>query len=186
MQAFFLAAFIAGLVLNIYWIIRGTERWRGRDAAHRLDAFGREITMGSISLRTPILASFASSFGLIGYVLARYAAVSTWVSVGMAAVAAALAVTGAILLVKKWAVPQAMKEAPDERYLLQGHPATVTRAIPYGGVGEVEYIVDDRHFTLPARNITDGAVGEGTDVVLERVEDGVVFVEEWAVVEQRL
>ena len=43
MQAIFLVAFIAGLVLNIYWIIRGTERWRGRLAAQRLDAFGREI-----------------------------------------------------------------------------------------------------------------------------------------------
>jgi hypothetical protein len=186
MQAFFLTAFIAGLILNIYWIIRGTERWRGRDAARRLDAFGRELTMGTISLRTPIVGSFASSFGLIGYVLARYASASVWIAVGVAAAAAALAVAGAILLVKKWAVPQAMKEAPDERYLLQGHLAKVTHAIPYGGVGEVEYIVDDKRFTLPARSITDGAVGQGVDVVLERVEDGIVFVEEWALVEQRL
>lgn len=186
MQAFFLAAFIAGLVLNIYWIIRGTERWRGQDLERRLDAFGRELTMGSISLRTPIVASLASSFGLIGYVLTRYAAASAWVALGIAAVVAALAVTGAILLVKKWAVPQAMKDAPDERYLLQGHLAKVTRAIPYGGIGEVEYIVDDKHFTLPARNLTDGTVAAGVDVVLERVEDGIVFVEEWALVEQRL
>jgi hypothetical protein len=30
------------------------------------------------------------------------------------------------------------------------------------------------------------ALPVGTDVVIDRIEDGVAFVEEWAVVEQRL
>lgn len=186
MQALFLAAFIAGLLLNIYFVIRGAERWRGSDVARRLDAFGRELTLGSVSLRTPIVASFASTFGLIGYVLTRYAGLSLGPTILIAALVAGVAVTSAILLVKKWAVPQAMKDAPDERYILQGQLARVTRTIPVGGTGEVEYIIDEKRFSIPAQSISDAPLDAGTDVVVERVENGIVFVEEWALVEQRL
>ena len=186
MQALFLAAFIAGLVLNIYFVIRGAERWRSTDMARRLDAFGRELTLGSVSLTTPIAASFASTFGLVGYVLTRYAELSAWPAIAIAALVAGLAVASAILLVKKWAVPHALKDVPDERYLLQGQLATVTRAIPFGGAGEVEYVIDEKHFTIPAQSINNAPLDAGVDVVVERVEDGVVFVEEWALVEQRL
>jgi membrane protein implicated in regulation of membrane protease activity len=186
MQALFLAAFIAGLVLNIYFVIRGAERWRGSDVARRLDAFGRELTLGAVSLRTPVVASCASTFGLVGYVLSRYAGLSVWPTLAIAALVAGLAVTSAILLVKKWAVPQAMKDVPDERFVLQGQLATVTRAIPFGGEGEVAYIIDEKHFTIPAQSINGNPLDAGVDVVVERVEDGVVYVEEWALVEQRL
>lgn len=186
MQALFLTAFVAGLILNIYFVIRGAERWRTSDVARRLDAFGRELTLGSVSLTTPIAASFASTFGLVGYVLTRYARLSAWLTIAIAAVVAGLAVASVILLVKKWAVPHALKDVPDERYLLQGQLAIVTRAIPFGGEGEVEYVIDKKHFTIPAQSINDAPLGAGVDVVVERVEDGVVFVEEWALVEQRL
>ena len=186
MQALFLTAFIAGLLLNIYFVIRGAERWRGTDVARRLDAFGRELTLGSVSLRTPIVASSASTFGLMGYVLTRYAGLSLGYTIFIAALVAGVAVTSAILLVKKWAVPLAMKDVPDERYILQGQLARVTRTIPLGGTGEVEYIIDGQRFSIPAQSISDAPLDAGTDVVVERVEHGIVFVEEWALVEQRL
>jgi hypothetical protein len=39
---------------------------------------------------------------------------------------------------------------------------------------------------MPARAIDDHAVRAGTEVVIERIENGVAFVEEWAEVEKRL
>lgn len=186
MQAVYLTAFIVGLVLNIYFVIMGTERWHGADLARRLDAFGRELTLGRVSLGTPVAASLLSSFGLAGYVLSRYVGLSTWPTMALSAVVAALSVLSAVLLVKKWAVPHALKDIPDERYLLQGQLATITRTIPAGGEGEVEYVIDDKRFTIPARTIDGAELAAGVDVVVERVEDGKVFVEEWALVEQRL
>jgi membrane protein implicated in regulation of membrane protease activity len=186
MQAWYLVAFIVGLVLNIYFIIRGAERWRKSDVARRLDAFGRERSLGSISLRVPVAAAFTTTFGLVGYLASRYGGWSAWPSLALAVAVAGVAVTSAILVVKKWAVADALKDTPDERYVLQGQLATVTRAIPAGGAGEVSYIIDDRRFSIPAQAIDGTGLAVGVDVVVERVEDGVVYVEEWALVEQRL
>ena len=186
MQPLFLAAFVAGLVLNIYFIIRGAERWRGSDIARRLDAFGRELSLGRISLRVPVAASFATTFGLVGYVLSRYMSWAALPSLAVAILVAGLAVMTAVLVVKKWAVADALKDTPDERYVLQGQLATVTRAIQAGGEGEVEYIIDDRRFTIRAQTIDGAGLDAAVDVVLERVENGVVYVEEWSLVEQRL
>ena len=188
MQATLLVFFIVGLVLNVYFMIRGTERWGASDLAHRLDAVGRELSLGKISLRVPIIASCTSAFGLTGYLLARYTSLGNAGVLSIAFVAAGVAVTSAVLLVKKWAVPHALKDQPDERYALQGQLARVIVAIPFGtnGEGEIEYQIDDKRFTVRAHSIDGTPIAQGTDVVIERVEDGVIYVEEWARVEQRL
>lgn len=186
MQSLFLFAFVAGLVLNVVLMIRGTERWSRADIARRLDAFGREAPLGRISLGVPVAASLTSAFGLTGYLLRRFTVLPTWGVVLLAASGAALAVSSAILLVKRWAVPHALRDIPDERFVLQGQLAVVTEAIPPGGAGEIAYQVDDRRFTTPACSIDGEALGAGTDVVIDRVEDGVVYVEDWARVELRL
>ncbi|HET9013379.1 MAG TPA: hypothetical protein VFN38_16260, partial [Gemmatimonadaceae bacterium] len=74
----------------------------------------------------------------------------------------------------------------DPRYVLQGHVATVSASIPADGEGTIAYgdLVDRR--TLRARSIDGQPVDEGVEVCIERVEDGVAFVELWALVEARL
>lgn len=186
MQALFLVAFVTGLVLNVVFVIRGTERWSGHDLKRRLDAFGREPYLGRISLRTPVAASLMSAFGLTGYLLTRLTALSSWIALIVSALVASMAVTTAILLVKRWAVPHALRDAPDVRFVLQGQLATVTHQIPFNGEGEIAYQIDDRRFTTRAQSIDGSPIDTGTDVVIERVEDGVVYVEDWARVEQRL
>jgi hypothetical protein len=39
---------------------------------------------------------------------------------------------------------------------------------------------------IPARGIDDQSMAVGTEVVIERIEDGVAYVEDWAAVEKRL
>jgi membrane protein implicated in regulation of membrane protease activity len=74
----------------------------------------------------------------------------------------------------------------DDRYLLQGHPASVTRGIPADGEGEIVYEADGRSWTVRARSWDGAPIGAGTEVAIERVEDGVAYVEAWAEVEARL
>jgi hypothetical protein len=74
----------------------------------------------------------------------------------------------------------------DPRYVLQGHVATVTQAIPAAGEGEIVYgeLADRR--SLRARSIDEQGIDEGVEVCIERVENGIAFVELWALVEARL
>lgn len=186
MQSLFLAAFVLGLVLDVVFVIRGTERWSGSDIARRLDAFGRELHLGRISLRIPVAASLLSAFGLTGYVVSRATALPWWAVVVVAGLVAGAAVAGAVLLVKRWAVPHALRENLDERFVLQGQLATVTQGIPFNGEGEIAYQIDDRRFTTRAQSVDGAPIARGVDVVIERVDSGVVFVEDWSRVEQRL
>jgi membrane protein implicated in regulation of membrane protease activity len=186
MHSIFLGAFVAGLVLNVFFMIRGVERWRRSDVAARLDAFGRELTFGRVSLRIPVVASFASAFGLSGYLLLRYTSLATLLTVVIAIVVAAAAVTGAVMLIAKWAVPAAKRDLPDERYLLQGQLARVTRSIPFDGEGEIRYEIDGTVFVARAQTLDGTPVHGSLDVVIDRVENGIAFVEEWSQVEQRL
>jgi hypothetical protein len=74
----------------------------------------------------------------------------------------------------------------DERYLLQGHPARVTRAITADGAGEIAYVADGRRYAVVARSLEGDALAQDTEVAIERVEDGVAYVERWTRVEERL
>jgi membrane protein implicated in regulation of membrane protease activity len=77
-------------------------------------------------------------------------------------------------------------DVEDARYLLQGHPATVTAAIDRAGEGEIAYEADGRRWTVRARSWDGAPLVAGTDVAIERVEGGVAYVEGWAEVETRL
>jgi hypothetical protein len=70
--------------------------------------------------------------------------------------------------------------------VLQGHPAQVVQSISPTGVGEILFEIESEQRRLPARALDDVAVGVGTEVVIERIEDGIAYVEPWLQVEQRL
>jgi len=74
----------------------------------------------------------------------------------------------------------------DPRYALQGHVAMVTEAIPDGGEGSIAYGASDASLSLRARSIDGQGIEEGQEVCIERVEEGVAFVELWSLVEARL
>jgi hypothetical protein len=77
----------------------------------------------------------------------------------------------------------------DPRFQLQGHVAVVTEAIPAGGEGIIAYgelgELGNRR-SLRARSIDQQSIERGLEVCIERVEDGVAFVELWSLVEARL
>jgi len=183
LSAVFLASLLAGLLLAVRAMLVGVERPRATG----------ELRPG---ISIPAVAGFATAFGLVGYVLLRYAGLSDAVTIVGALVAGGLATAGAVVLVAKWAVSPPAEDhdhdhhhhgGPPEWYVLQGTPATVTRAIAADGEGEIEYEGEGgaRHAT-PARSFDGTPLDVGADVVIDRIEDGMAYVEAWAVVEKRL
>jgi len=70
--------------------------------------------------------------------------------------------------------------------LLQGHVARVVTSIAAGHEGRISFDYGSERRTLRARSLDDVAVDEGTEVVIERIEGDLAYVEPWLQVEQRL
>src|SRR5207237_10546911 len=97
-------------------------------------------------------------------------------------------------LVRRSAIAPSTDPEDDPRYRFQGHIARIIAAIGTGAssaTGLVAFEFDGQARELRAR-WTAEAEANGTlaglndDVVIERVEDDVAFVEQWSIVEQRL
>lgn len=86
----------------------------------------------------------------------------------------------------KWALRPAagIGDSADEH--IYGQIATVTRTITAENPGEITYTAFDTTRIIEARSADDSIIPEGTEVVIEDVEDGIARVELWSVVEQRL
>ncbi len=187
MSLLYVICFVAGLVLGVYVMLNGVERAprpTGR-APHEETGAHDPHTEPPKVLNVQTAAAFALVFGAVGYVAVRvgWSGVPTF---GVALVAGLASAALSTALLAKWALPSARRDVVDARYLMQGHPATVTRAIPAGGMGAITYEVDDRQWTVDARGWDDAPVAAGEDVAIDRVEGGVAYVEQWAQVEARL
>ena len=204
MPPLFLASFLLGLLLAVFAMLHGVERrprTAGAVAGDADRAAGAGGTSGGVGaersgpvtrLNLPILAGFATVFGATGYLLYRYSSLRPVAAIGIAALVGAVGAVVAVTLVARWALSGAPLDTEDPRYVLQGHLARVTAPIggggsgDAGGAGEIDYVVDGVRHVVPARSLDGGAVQAGAEVVIERIEDGVAYVERWAVVEERL
>ena len=174
MKGAYLLAFIGGLILAVRIMIRGVER----------PAANHPSQERSFRLSPAVLSALGIVFGLTGYLLdARLSPGAAFaVSVALGCIAAGAA---ARLVTKWWAVvPE--HDVDDERYVLQGLIARVTKSIRPEVDGEVAFEVEGERHVLRARGIDHGSLDVETEVVIERIEDEVAFVEAWAEVEKRL
>lgn len=171
-----LAVLSIGLILGVYAMLYGTER---------LSAHGPAVEPSPLFNRATF-AACCVGFGLSAYLLASRTSLSTIAQLGIALAIAAAAFAVQTLLIAKWAIPGARAEQVDERYALQGTLAQITTDVPEFGIGMLRYALDDGTFELPARDINGDVMTAGTDVVIDRVENGVAFVESWVHVEKRL
>ena len=190
MLTVFVLSFLAGLVLAVYVMLHGVERRGAPSSVPPHEAKGEydPSTEPSVVLNAQNVAAFVTAFGACGYLLTRFASLGAAAVVGIALVVGAAVAVGSASLLAAWVIPGARHEHVDERYLLQGHPARVTRPIVESGAqaGEITYEVDGRAFTVPARSWDGASLDVGADVAIERVEGGIAYVEQWAQVEARL
>jgi membrane protein implicated in regulation of membrane protease activity len=187
----FLGAFLIGLILAVRYMIIGVEKAsRSAPAGPASSAAFRGPQESPAEYRTrvvlPAIAGFGAAFGVVGYALTRLTLLGAAPRLGLAGAAGLLGAGAAVAVILSWAVPSAKREVVDERFTLMGHLARVTRAIGGESAGEIEYEMDGRRHTVSALSLEGGAVAAGTEVVIERVENGHAYVEPWLQVERRL
>lgn len=170
----FVAAFIAGLLLAVFAMLHGVEYTRPNRSRAPSPFFN-----------VPAVAAFAVGFGAAGYPLSSRSRLPTWGVVLIAIAVGAFATSGMITLLAKWALRDVSDSLGDEQEI-QGQLAVVTTAITPQSKGEISYDVMGATMKVPARSLSQSIIPAGTDVVIDRIEDGTAFVEEWAIVEQRL
>ena len=174
MTALFIGSLILGLLVGVRVMLLGIER--PRDAHPDGER--------SFRLSPAVIVAFLVVFGIAGYALDRRAGAGP-----ASLIAVVLAALGAILtarVVTRWwgVVPE--HDVDDERYVLQGQLGRVVTSIGSGGVGEVEFELDARRRVVSARGVAGESLPAGTEVVIERMENDVAYVEAWSQVEGRL
>ena len=133
----------------------------------------------------PSYAAFGFGFGVVGYLLSSRTGLPGWAVVVIAIIAGAVAVTGMVTLLATWALRGTTAGRSDD-HEIQGQVALVTRAIRSESSGEISYEAFGKKVKIPALAISAKQLPVGAEVVIDRVENGVAMVEEWAVVEQRI
>ena len=171
----FLAAFIGGLALAVNSMLHGAERWRRK----RSDK-------PSAIFNPPTVAALAVGIGATGYLLTSRTEFGLLAVLALSLAAGAAAVAGVIVLMAKWALRTSTQGPASHDEEINGQVATVTRTITPTAPGEIEYFAWNKHHTLPAVSIESSIVPEGTEVVIDSVENGIARVELWSVVELRL
>ncbi len=187
MSVIALAVFLTGIVLGVFAMLYGTERQvQTAVAPHERQGEHEPATEPSPALNRATIAAFAVAFGLTAYLLDRADLGVIWLQLLAAFAAGTVAFALQALLFARWAIPGARVEHVEPRFLLQGTIGHVFRDAPAKGTGQMRYALDMREYTLPVRSMHGGAIPAGTDVVMDRVEDGIAYVELWSVVEGRL
>jgi hypothetical protein len=176
MSIVFLARFIVGLLLAARIMMFGIERARSQNPDGQR----------SFRLSPAVFCAFALVFGIVGYVLVRQPAIKTVSALWIALVSGLVAGIVTARAVRSWWAVTPEHEVDDERYVLQGHLARVTQPISSTRPGQVEFQIDTERRVLSAYGLDGAEVAVGTDVVIERIEDDVAYVEPWAAVEERL
>jgi membrane protein implicated in regulation of membrane protease activity len=195
LSTLFALVFITGTVLAVFVMLVGVVRPPGVSVPEIPVGTGpfvsRERLISAASRMSaryhlPVLAAFTFGSGLAGYALSRLTQLGSVAQLAIAGVAGGGFAIIAAAMVARWALPAARKDIPDERFLLQGHFARVVRSIYPGQRGLILVEVNGITHTAPAIGLAGERISEGTEVVIERIEGQVAFVEPWSTVEQRI
>ncbi|HET7459112.1 MAG TPA: hypothetical protein VFJ74_15795 [Gemmatimonadaceae bacterium] len=190
MHVLFLLSLVAGLLVGVLAMLHGVERPSPAGSAGPIvgaavaDAPPPPAPRARLS--RPTVAGFATVFGAVGYLLLRYSSLSPVWTLVLAAVAGAAGASAAVALVAWWALRGAPLESDDPHHLIQGHPARVTAPIGADAPGEITFELQGGRHVVRARSIDGAPVAVGDEVVIERIENDVAYVESWSVVESRL
>jgi len=82
--------------------------------------------------------------------------------------------------------PSRKPSIQDDPEIITGLVAEVTSSITAAGTGSVTYTIQGVRHDVAARSVDGATIKPGADVVIERIEDGLAFVERWEVVEGRI
>ena len=178
MRVFAVILFLGGLLLAVRVMFFGVQRRIAEEYLHHR--------------RWPLaLAAFLVVSGAMLYLrsTSRGSVTAAWVALVVLMGGAAGA--GAWWLVKHSAALPSSDPEDDPRYRFQGHVARVIQAIESNGAGRILFSFDGKRHELLARWSTENGEhrelgAPDSEVVIERIEGDVAYVEPWTVVEGRL
>jgi hypothetical protein len=170
-----LLALVTGIALAARVTFFGVERRRGG-----------QIKRPHPAINTPALAAALFTWGAVTYALQRLGPLGPAVNALIGLPAAAAAWIGTGFLMAKWALRAPLVDPHERAELLQGHVATVIRPITPTVPGAITFVLDGESHTVDARSLDSRPIDEGTDVVIERIDANVAYVEPWSLVERRL
>ncbi len=185
MLALFVLCLMAGFGLGLRLMLGGVLKDASPVAGEGRTVSARRLA--EARLVTPMAAAVLASFGMSGAALVRGArwsvAASLFAALAIAAVGATIAAW-----VRSWALDPNAPTDPEEdpRFVVQGLPALVTRAIASARAGEITWRLNGKTEVSPARALDGADLREGTEVVIDHLEDGIAWVETWRQVEARL
>lgn len=165
--------FLAGLLLSVRVMVAGVELSRG-------------VAQSVLRSRWATLAGVLTLSGFLGALLVRLSASRT--VIGMAVLSGVVfgAISAQLLVARAAGMPVSDHEF-DPRFALQGVPGLVIEAIPANGDGFVQLPGGAEPQTLiRARSVDGAAIARGEEVGVERIDNGVAFVEVWSAIEARL
>jgi len=168
-----LSVFVIGLGLAVYSMLHGVESSKSGHTKRP-----------SAILNAPSTSVFAIVLGAIGYLLLTRTTVGFVPIIAIGAGAASIATTTVAVLLARWALPHSGNV--DESEALQGLVARVTRSISPSSLGEIAFLSNGANRTLAAQAVEESEIPRDTEVVIDRVHNGVARVELWSAVEQRL
>lgn len=170
----FIAAFGAGLVGLVIAMLRGVER---------PSPMASEDQMPRVRITLPTTSAFAVGAGAGGYFMARGAS-SPLLQLLVALSAGTLALLLLVFLISRSAAKGADPHLAAEMF--QGHPALAVAEMSGTVRGAVSYESRNGLVSLPSLSITGNHIPAGTEVVIDRIENEVAYVEDWLSVERRI
>lgn len=169
----FLFVFIAGLGAGVYSMFQGVTPG---PTARGTTRFGM--------ISAPSVAAFAIIFGAVGYLCATRTTLSYPLTVAIAIGGGAATIPLSAPLTAKLA--RGRKAIISSQFELEGQLATVSKPITRDEPGEVVFERDGKNVRTRAVHIGEGELAIGDDVVIDRIENEIAYVEDWDTVEQRL
>lgn len=165
--------FLAGLLLSVRVMVAGVERTRGSGGV-------------VVRSRWAMLAGMLTLSGFLGSLLTRLSMSRGVVALAVLGGLVIGAVSARLLVSRAAAMPVSDHEF-DPRFALQGVPALVIEPIPADGAGLVQLPAGaGAQVPMRARSLDGVAIARGEEVGVERIDDGVAFVEAWSAIEARL
>ena len=169
----FLTVFTAGLLAGVYAMLQGVTA----------GASARKTTrIGMVT--APSVAIFAIAFGAVGYLCTTRTSLTYPIVFGIALLAAAATIPASAPVLAR--IVRARSDTSFHDPEIEGQLAKVVRPTSNTVPGEVAYSRDGKVFRHPALSLSAGLLEPGRDVVIDRIENDVAFVEDWETVEKRL
>lgn len=165
--------FLVGLLLSVRIMVAGVELARGA---------GEPV----VRARVAMLAGVLTLSGFLGALLVRLSASRTVIGLAVLSGVVFGALSARLLVARAAGMPVTDHEF-DPRFAMQGVPGFVIEPIPANGDGFVQLPPGAEAQTpIRARSVDGAAIARGEEVSVERIDNGVAFVELWSAIEARL